>query len=48
MSGRTILITGCSTGIGRALAEEFHRRGNEVYATARQLAALDDLKARGI
>lgn len=48
MSGRTILITGCSTGIGRALAEEFHHRGHEVYATARRLAALDDLKARGI
>lgn len=48
MSGRTILITGCSSGIGRALAEEFHRRGHEVYATARRLVALDDLKASGI
>ena len=38
-----ILITGCSTGIGRAAAEEFTRRGHEVIATARSLAAIADL-----
>ena len=31
-----ILITGCSSGIGAALAEEFQDRGHEVYATARR------------
>lgn len=48
MSARTILITGCSSGIGRALAEEFHARGHVVHATARRLATLNDLQAQGI
>ena len=43
-----VLITGCSSGIGRALAQEFHRRGRLVYATARRVETLDDLQARGI
>lgn len=37
------LITGCSTGIGRATAVELTRRGHEVVATARRRATLDDL-----
>ena len=40
------LITGCSTGFGRALAERVLETGATVAATARTLAALDDLKAR--
>jgi short-subunit dehydrogenase len=44
----TILITGCSTGIGRALALEFAKHGHVVYATARRAESLDDLKAQGI
>lgn len=42
---RTILITGCSSGIGAALALEFGRRGHRVFATARRpetLATLAD------
>ena len=35
-----ILITGCSSGIGAALAEEFHERGHRVYATARRPESL--------
>ncbi|MDQ1479615.1 MAG: hypothetical protein QOI44_476, partial [Actinomycetota bacterium] len=37
------LITGCSTGIGRATAVELMKRGHEVVATARRLEVLDDL-----
>jgi NAD(P)-dependent dehydrogenase (short-subunit alcohol dehydrogenase family) len=37
------LITGCSTGIGRATAVELNKRGYEVVATARRLETLDDL-----
>ena len=37
------LITGCSTGIGRATAVELTKRGHEVVATARNASVLDDL-----
>jgi NAD(P)-dependent dehydrogenase (short-subunit alcohol dehydrogenase family) len=43
-----ILITGCSSGIGAALAGEFHERGHRVYATARRPESLAALAARGI
>jgi NAD(P)-dependent dehydrogenase (short-subunit alcohol dehydrogenase family) len=39
-----ILITGCSSGIGRATAVEMSGRGHEVIATARRLEALADLE----
>ena len=45
-SPRSVLITGCSSGIGAALARELHTRGLKVYATARRpdsLAPLADL-----
>lgn len=43
---RTVLITGCSEGgIGHALAEEFHRRGLRVFATARNLGKVEHLRA---
>jgi len=38
-----VLITGCSTGIGRACAIEFARRGYEVVATGRDAGDLADL-----
>ena len=38
-----VLITGCSTGIGRAAAVELTRRGFEVVATARREASIADL-----
>jgi len=47
MTARTVLITGCSTGIGRACAERLARAGHTVYATARRLEAIEDLRAAG-
>jgi len=41
------LITGCSTGIGRATAVELTRRGYEVVATARRLPTLEGLDVAG-
>ena len=45
---KTILITGCSSGIGAALALDFHKRGHRVYATARRKESLAALEAQGI
>ena len=48
MKGKVVFITGCSSGIGKALSEEFHTRGHRVIATARQLKSLESLGAKGI
>ncbi len=45
---RSIFITGCSSGIGAAMARELHRRGHQVYATARRLESLAPLAELGI
>jgi 1-acylglycerone phosphate reductase len=41
---KTVLITGCSSGIGAALAFEFARRGLKVIATARTELDLQKLR----
>ena len=42
-----ILLTGCSSGIGRATALEAGRRGHRVFASARTRNDLADLERRG-
>ncbi len=42
---RTWLITGCSTGLGRALAELLIAKGERVFATARKPKEISDLVA---
>jgi NAD(P)-dependent dehydrogenase (short-subunit alcohol dehydrogenase family) len=44
---RPVLITGCSTGIGRATAERLADDGWNVHATARRLEAIEDLREKG-
>ena len=43
MSGRIALVTGASSGIGRAAATELARRGLQVMATARREELLKEL-----
>ena len=46
LSGRTILITGGSAGIGLAFALKFVELGNEVIVTGRRQSVLDEVKKR--
>ena len=47
MSSRAVLVTGCSSGIGRATAERLASRGWTVYASARRLEAIAGLEHAG-
>jgi NAD(P)-dependent dehydrogenase (short-subunit alcohol dehydrogenase family) len=42
---QVVLITGCSTGIGRNLVQWLAQAGYSVVATARKMATLDDIQA---
>ncbi len=46
-SGETILITGCSTGIGRMTAQGLKARGYRVFATARKPEDVENLRQEG-
>ena len=47
MSKKSILITGCSTGIGYDAAHTLHKRGWRVFATCRAEADCERLRAEG-
>ncbi|MDQ6605741.1 MAG: SDR family NAD(P)-dependent oxidoreductase, partial [Actinomycetota bacterium] len=44
---KAVLITGCSSGIGRCTAELLAEKGWKVYATARRPETISALKAKG-
>ena len=48
MNDRVILITGCSSGIGHCVAHGLQARGWRVFATARQPADVERLRAEGL
>src|SRR5215216_2251910 len=43
-----VLITGCSSGIGHAAAIDLHGAGCRVFASARRLDSVADLRELGI
>ncbi len=47
-SPQSILITGCSTGIGLGVALDLHKLGYQVFATARKLDDINKLKKLGL
>lgn len=45
---RSILITGCSSGIGLSVASGLRARGHRVFATARKPEDVERLRAQGL
>jgi len=48
MNNKTVLITGCSSGIGECVAMGLHQRGYRVFATARRDDDLARLRTQGL
>jgi NAD(P)-dependent dehydrogenase (short-subunit alcohol dehydrogenase family) len=46
-SSKAVLVTGCSSGIGRATVQHLLDHGWTVYATARRPETISDLEAKG-
>lgn len=46
-TSRVVLITGCSSGIGKATALRLAKAGHTVWATARKMETLNDLASAG-
>ena len=44
LSGRTAIVTGASSGIGRAIAEELGAAGAHVFLSGRTAAAMEESK----
>ena len=44
LSGKTAIVTGASSGIGRAIAEKLGRAGAQVYFAGRTREAMDALR----
>ncbi len=48
MNNKTILITGCSSGIGLHMAHALQQRGYDVFASTRNQADVEKLMAQGL
>lgn len=46
-TSKAVIISGCSSGIGKAAAERLAARGTTVYATARRLESIEALAEKG-
>jgi NADP-dependent 3-hydroxy acid dehydrogenase YdfG len=46
LKGKTVVVTGASSGIGRAIAEKLGDAGAHVYLAGRTLASMEESKAR--
>ena len=43
-----VLITGCSSGLGRAMAIEFAKQGHRLFATSRRVEDIRDLESDSV
>src|SRR5665213_120695 len=48
MTTQSILITGCSSGIGQCAAQTLKDRGYRVFASARKVQDVEKLQAQGL